>query len=324
MPGSPKPKKSFLGYPNPCLIDLKCPANPPWINLEGMKRYFNIIKLLRFPISFILLPVTLFSFIFIPGNDVWRETAVALIWHLLVFPSSNGYNSYNDRDEGPIGALANPPRPTRQLLNVVNMLDGLALVLSAWMGTWFLVFVAGYILASRLYSFRGIRLKKFPVTGFLIVFIFQGAWVFCGNVLALSYYEIFLDPAVYLAAIASSLMVGTVYPVTQIYQHDADRKDGVNTLSMLLGYKGTFIFSALMFMGALICMYLSFHFKNAAENFWLFMLVMAPGAAYFVYWAIRSFSDSAHVNFRNTMTLLLLSSACNNLCFSLLLYGFHP
>jgi 1,4-dihydroxy-2-naphthoate octaprenyltransferase len=43
---------------------------------------------------------------------------IFLILHLLVYPASNGYNSYMDRDTSPIGGLQNPMEPTRQLFFV--------------------------------------------------------------------------------------------------------------------------------------------------------------------------------------------------------------
>ena len=55
---------------------------------------------------------------------------VLVIWHVLVYPSSNGYNSYNDQDTGPIGGLENPPLATRSLLTISNWMDITAIGLS--------------------------------------------------------------------------------------------------------------------------------------------------------------------------------------------------
>ena len=95
-----------------------------------MKQIQNTIKLLRFPFSIFLLPISLFSFFYIQPEINYQLFLVLIIWHLLVFPSSNGYNSYNDQDEGPIGGLASPPKPTKLLLAVSNFFDGAAILLS--------------------------------------------------------------------------------------------------------------------------------------------------------------------------------------------------
>ena len=279
----------------------------------------DTIKLLRFPFSIFLLPVSLFSIFYIHPAINYQFILVIVIWHLLVFPSSNGYNSYNDKDEGPIGGLASPPRPTKLLLHVSTIMDSIAIALSFFINAYFALFVAGYIIASRLYSNRSIRLKKFPVIGFLVVFVFQGAWIFCANIFALSSTNLFSNPSVLFSAIASSFFIATIYPLTQIYQHESDSKDGVKTLSMLLGIKGTFLFSALMFSIANIFVYLSFHKNESINNFWLFNIIMLPSTIYFLSWALRSFKNVAQVNFKNTMVMLVMSSLLNNLFFVILL-----
>ena len=277
------------------------------------------LLLLRFPFSFFLLPISLFSFYYIrPVLDL-RFWLVIFIWHILVFPSSNAYNSFHDRDDGPIGGLKSPPKPTKALLYISNIFDISAICLASLIDLYFSGFVLIYILASRLYSNRKIRLKKYPLTGFLIVFVLQGAWVFLGNFFAFDSGHLILSKNVVFPALAASFFIGTVYPLTQIYQHDSDAKDGVRTLSMLLGKRGTFVFSAIMFLLSTVFIYLSFNEDVSNVNFILFNLVMFPATLYFLVWAFRSFRESRHVNFRNTMTMLVLSSFLNNVFFIILL-----
>jgi 1,4-dihydroxy-2-naphthoate octaprenyltransferase len=282
----------------------------------------STIKLLRFPFSIFLLPVSLFSFFYIQPVGNYQLFLLLAIWHVLVFPSSNGYNSYNDQDEGPIGGLAAPPKSTKLLLNFSNLMDGTAIVLSFLINNYFAFFVAVYIIASRLYSNRNIRFKKFPIIGFLVVFIFQGAWIFCANIFALSSGDLFSNPSVIFSAIATSFFIATIYPLTQIYQHEADQKDGVHTLSMLLGIKGTFFFSMSMFSIATCFIYLSFRDNHAINNFWLFNVVMLPSTIYFLFWMLKSFRNTTHVNFKNTMIMLVLSSLLNNIFFLILLFKY--
>jgi 1,4-dihydroxy-2-naphthoate octaprenyltransferase len=103
---------------------------------------------------------------------------VFIILHLLVYPSSNGYNSYMDRDVNSIGGIKDPQQPTKQLYHFTLVMDGLALLLSLAVSTYFFAGILLFILASRAYSYRGIRLKKYPFIGYLTVIIFQGALVF--------------------------------------------------------------------------------------------------------------------------------------------------
>lgn len=277
------------------------------------------LLLLRFPFSFFLLPISLFSFYYIRPEVDLKFGLVIFIWHILVFPSSNAYNSFHDRDEGPIGGLKSPPKPTKAILTIANVFDMSAIFLASLIDLYYSGFVLVYILASRLYSNRKIRLKKHPFTGFLIVFVLQGAWVFLGNFFAFDSGSMILGKKVVFPALAASFFIGTIYPLTQIYQHDSDAKDGVRTLSMLLGKRGTFMFSAIMFLLSTFFIYLSFNGDASNVNFILFNLVMLPATLYFLVWAFRSFRDIRHVNFRNTMNMLLLSSFLNNVFFIILL-----
>lgn len=283
-----------------------------------MSRINNTLKLLRFPFSIFLLPVTLFALFYIHPKLDLNLFLVLFVWHVLVFPASNGYNSFNDRDEGPIGGLKSPPLPTIELLNLCNIMDGVAILLSVLVSFYFTFFVAIYIVVSRLYSNKNIRLKKYPFIGFMVVFIFQGAWIFCADLFAFSCQNLLKNNMVIFSAIASSFFIGTIYPITQIYQHESDKKDNVNTLSMVLGIKGTFIFSALFFLIATGFVFLAF--RDSINNFWLFNLVMFPSTLFFLIWAFASFRNLASVNFRNTMVMLILSSLLNNLFFLILLF----
>ncbi|MCH5683884.1 UbiA family prenyltransferase [Niabella sp. W65] len=119
-------------------------------------------------------------------------------------------------------------------------MDIIALILSYWLGWMVLTGIGAYILASRLYSYRGVRLKRYPVTGYLTVIICQGALVYfiVSNSVStgISWKEAWLP------AMITSLLIGGTYPLTQVYQHQQDRADGVTTLSYKLGVRGTFVF----------------------------------------------------------------------------------
>jgi 1,4-dihydroxy-2-naphthoate octaprenyltransferase len=284
-----------------------------------MNQIIDNIKLLRFPFSVFLLPITLMSLVFIQPVFGVNLILVVVIWHVLVYPSSNGYNSYHDQDTGPIGALENPPPATRSLLTISNCMDITAIGLSFLINWKFALLVGLYILSSRAYSNRKVRLKKYPVIGFLVVFVFQGIWIFCSNVVGLSSMELFNSKGIIPYALASSFFIATIYPLTQIYQHEADKKDNVKTLSMLLGIKGTFLLSGFMFFCASTLLFISNYQVHKIYQFWLFLVVLAPSTLYFLFWMIKSLKDLREVNFKNTMKMLILSSILTNLYFIIIL-----
>ena len=259
------------------------------------KNIYNTIRLLRFPFSLFLLPVSLFSYWFTAQPFDTKMGLMLAIWHVLVYPSSNGYNSYNDRDESPIGGLEKPPMPTEHLRIVANLMDLAAIMLATFVNLFFGMAVFMYIVASRLYSFRGIRLKKYPILGYLIVVFFQGFWVFLANTFVLTNSILFTENQL-IAAITSSFFIGTIYPLTQIFQHESDAKDGVKTLSMMLGIKGTFIYAAALFLAVNIVLF----FLLTWKEFVLFWVIMSPSMLFFVYWVFISFKNEARVTFKNT------------------------
>src|SRR5688572_31447057 len=96
----------------------------------------STIQLLRFQFSFFLLPVYLFALSLVPAINVWDALLIFFILHFLVYPSSNGYNSYMDRDETAIGGVKNPLPPTRELFTISLIMDAVAILLSLLVSNW--------------------------------------------------------------------------------------------------------------------------------------------------------------------------------------------
>lgn len=276
----------------------------------------STLQLLRFHFSVFLLPVFLFALSEAESIDPLRAVLVFIILHLLVYPASNGYNSYMDRDTSPIGGVENPMMPTKELYHVTIFLDLLAIVLSLFIGWFFAIGILAYIIASKAYSYRGIRLKQYPVIGYLTVILFQGG---------LTYYLSFtgiqenVPDVSYEAMAAASLLVGGFYPLTQIYQHETDLKDGVRTISYSLGYKGTFIFCAIVYSIALGILFIHYNRMNELLNFFLLVSVMLPVLVYFFYWAIKVWRNRSAANFYYTMRMNTIASVCTNLAFLIIL-----
>jgi 1,4-dihydroxy-2-naphthoate polyprenyltransferase len=280
-----------------------------------MKKPSSTLQLLRLPFSFFLMPVYWFALSQVVDRSWGRAVLIFIILHVLVYPASNGYNSYMDRDEGPIGGLAHPLQPTRQLFWVTVIMDLLAVALGFIIGLWFVAGLAVYILASRAYSYRGIRLKKRPFIGWLTVISCQGALVFFivyqGSHPAAAGAASLQAPIE--AMIACSLLLGGFYPLTQIYQHDADRRDGVRTLSMVLGYRGSFIFTGVIYgIAFLVLFHYFFSTYLELKEFLVLATCMLPVIVYFLIWAFKVWRDPVQANYSNTMRMNLLASICTN------------
>lgn len=251
--------------------------------------------------------------------DPGKALLVFFILHLLVYPASNGYNSYMDRDAGPIGGLQKPMQPTRQLFHATLVMDAAALLLSLLLHPGFALCILFYILASRAYSYRGTRLKRYPVTGFLTVFLFQGAVIFYSTTLAVGR----PGQIPWLAMLAASLLIGASYPLTQIYQHQEDAADGVVTISRLLGKRGSFLFSGIQFLLATAILYLLFQNTGGLWQWQLFLLYMLPVVLFFCYWWKQVWQDASRADFRNSLRMNLMAAICMTLYFSTLILIKH-
>lgn len=277
------------------------------------KNFQSTFQLLRFHFSFFLMPV--FWFALSQVNDIYWPHAILIfiILHLLVYPASNGYNSFMDRDTSPVGGLKNPLAPTKQLFIATIIVDLLAIILSFFISATFAIGIILYILASKAYSYRKIRLKKFPIVGYLTVVIFQGGLTFFLVFFGSHAKPQFNVPV--LGLLAAAFLIGGFYPLTQIYQHDADKKDGVTTISYLLGYKGTFIFTGIVYAFAFLTLVLLYYFQSEFMNFIILQIFMIPVLVYFFTWFSKVLKNNNEANFSNTMKMNILASTCSNVGF---------
>ncbi|WP_338814723.1 UbiA family prenyltransferase [Bernardetia sp. Wsw4-3y2] len=276
---------------------------------------------LRIPFSIFLMPV----FCFAASQAVhltWQMYLIVfVILHIFVYPASNGFNSFYDKDEGSIGGLKNPPKVNQDLLTTSLIFDIIGLFFSFVFVNWqFALLVFIYGLMSKAYSHPSIRLKKYAIGGWLTVGIFQGACTYLMCVLAFEkdfsmssdtafngFEMFFQERHLFAAALISVLLLGS-YPMTQIYQHEEDAKRGDKTISLLLGIRGTFIFTILFFGIATVGFYFYFSMYQYEFYFWLFQAFLAPVLLYFVYWTFLSWKDTEQANFQRTMLLNVLSS----------------
>ncbi len=281
----------------------------------------NTVKHLRLSFSFFLLPVFLFSLSQSNEINPSQTILIFVILHILVFPSTNGYNSYEDKDEGSIGGLKHPPKVNKNLYKVTLSFDIVAIGLSLLISIQVAIMIFLFIVMSRLYSYRKIRLKKYPWIAFFIVFIFQGGYIYLISEMAVTGQDIIssLNSETILCMLIASLFIGSMYPLTQIYQHESDKKDGVISLSYKLGYRGTFIFSGSLFALASILMAYYFIELKYIKAVLIFAVLIIPLIIQMSKWFEKVKKTSRNANFDNTMFMNLLSSSSMNLYFSILI-----
>ena len=273
----------------------------------------STVQLLRLPFSYFLMPVYWFALSFVPNINWYRAALIFGLLHLLLYPASNGYNSYMDRDEASIGGIEKPMPPTKQLFWVSIGMDALGIALALCISLPFFVAYSCYILCSRLYSYRGIRLKQYPIIGFATVIINQGA---------LTFFMVYHGASSHLTttmpwqpALAAAFLIGGFYPITQVYQHRQDAADGVTTISILLGIRGTFLFCGAMYSIVAELLFSYFLSIHQLAVFALLLIFFTPIIVYLSKWLKTVWQDATKADFKHTMQLNWLASTCTNLAF---------
>ncbi len=272
---------------------------------------------MRIPFSFYLLPVFLLAVAVAEERDLYNLVLSFIILHLFVYPASNGFNSYFDKDEDSIGGLKNPPKVTKELYTISLIFDLLGLLLGLLISIEFTLMIFIYGMISKAYSHPSIRLKKFPIIGWLAAGVFQGYFTFLLCIVALqetSVTESF-EWNIQLPAILSSVLLLGSYPMTQIYQHDEDARRGDLTMSRLLGILGTFHFTAIAFTLASAGFVYYFVTYSSPLHSLLYLLFLSPVLGYFGWWYLKVRTSLEAANFVNTMRLNFISSLMLNLFF---------
>jgi 4-hydroxybenzoate polyprenyltransferase len=267
---------------------------------------------LRFPFSIFLAPVFLFAWSENSDATSLRVLSCFLLLHLGLYPASNGINSYYDQDEGPIGGLEKPIRPGLELLWVSNALEAFAVL-----GLFIIELRTGilavlYSAASRAYSHPSTRWKARPYLSLVVVTLCQGALVFYLSTSALApqaekdFFQWAFDPVLSLPALASTFLLVSSYPLTQVYQHEEDTRRGDLTLSRVLGVRGTFVFSM---AAALLALLLFVFVLDQNHRVPLLVQVSAlsvftlPSTLHLIRWALQCWKSPTPPQYSDAMKL---------------------
>jgi 1,4-dihydroxy-2-naphthoate octaprenyltransferase len=268
---------------------------------------------LRFPFSIFLMPVFLFAVAAIDAEPSRRVALAFVLLHFFVYPASNGFNSFFDRDEESIGGVARPPRVKADLLTWSLVLDAIGLFLAWGLGVAVFAGVVVYGCASKLYSHPRWRWKAHPWGGLLVVAACQGFLVFAIVAMAarpgIAWVQ-FVVPAV-----IASLMIAATYPLTQIYQHGEDARRGDRTVSRVLGLRGTFGFAAVGLVLAFLVLSMWLILTDRSEMFPAMAVFHLPAGVFFSHWMRSCWRDPAQANHANAMRMNLVSAVGSSIFF---------
>ena len=174
------------------------------------------------------------------GGELGPRTALAfVVLHVLLYGGANAFNTYYDRDRGPIGGLEEPPpvRPALLPWSLALQLAGLAL--SPLVGLPFAALYLALFLLFSAYSHPAVRLKRRPWASLAAIALGQGGVAFAAGWVSAG---VGAEPLVagrvadaLWGCLSAILVVAGLYPLSQIYQLDADQGRGEDTLVVVLG-----------------------------------------------------------------------------------------
>ncbi|MDM7915908.1 MAG: UbiA family prenyltransferase [Candidatus Eisenbacteria bacterium] len=185
--------------------------------------------------------IFLLGYVLAGGEPNLRGLAAFLILHVCLYGGTTAFNSYYDRDEGPVGGLAAPPPVREELLPFSLGLQFLGLLLAAWIGIDFWATYAAIFLLGIGYSIPEVRWKGRPWPSVLVVSIGQGVLGFdAGASVIRGDRTLIGDPVLALGALLAALITTGIYPLTQIYQIEEDAARGDRTFAVAYGPQACF------------------------------------------------------------------------------------
>ncbi|MGF1509887.1 MAG: UbiA family prenyltransferase [Myxococcota bacterium] len=185
---------------------------------------------------FILSGGYLLGGLFQPAFEWWPFLIQFLNVHLLLNGGITAYNSYHDKDEGPIGGLSRPPPMTPWMLPASLFVQCLGLAVAWPEGPQFLALYVITMVLSVLYSSPSFRWKGHPLLSLVAVGIGTGTNTFLMGYLAAG--DRGMNVQVTIAALGVSLLLLSMYPVSQIFQIAEDRERGDHTFAVKYGLAG--------------------------------------------------------------------------------------
>lgn len=208
-------------------------------------------KHLRVPFQMTLAPIFLWGYFITGAPPTWRLAQAFASVHLFLYTGITAFNSYFDRDEGPIGGVEKPPPVRKSLLPVSMAMQTIGLVIAIPVGSTYCAIYLVFVVLGVLYSHPRTRWKSNVWLSALVVCGGQGALGFLAG-WAAARGEILSAATVrgVLGAASAALTTFGMYPLTQVYQIEEDARRGDRTICVALGARGGLRVSQSAFLAA--------------------------------------------------------------------------
>ena len=264
---------------------------------------------LRLSFNYILSPLFVWGTFATAGEFGPRFWLGFVAFHVFLYGGTNAFNSYYDRDEGPIGGLERPPQVDRSLLYCAVVMKAVGLLLALLVGPGFCVCYVLFVVYSVTYSHPAFRIKRKPIASAASVFVLQGIVGAVAGALAGGATAAALTSTVAIVAcLAGATLVLAVYPLTQVYQTAEDADRGDLTLARWLGAARVLSLSAALFAAGMLGVWFVYWQRGLWPETGIIPLFALAAIAMILWLKCNLSVQSAESTYRRVMTFNYLNS----------------
>jgi 4-hydroxybenzoate polyprenyltransferase len=263
---------------------------------------------LRLNFQILLAPIFLWGYFLAGGSFNFRFWIAFVAFHLCLYGGTTAFNSYYDRDEGPIGGLEKPPPVVAALLPFSLIVQGIGAVMAALVNLPFLIIYVIIFAMGFAYSHPRMRWKARPLGGLATVAIGQGVLASLGGWVAANPDLAAVETIHWLGLLAVSAVTVGFYPLTQIYQIDEDLQRGDLTFAAWVGPRGSFIYAIGVLSTAAIMLIWVIFYLLGPLNALVVGIFYGGLLAVILHWALRYDERAILANFRRVMRIYQLTS----------------
>jgi 4-hydroxybenzoate polyprenyltransferase len=265
---------------------------------------------LRLHFQLLLAPVFLWGWLVAGGGLSLAVLLGFVSFHGFLYSGATAFNSYYDRDVGPVGGLEHPPRVVPALLPFSLAVQAIGWLLAFFVNLPFWLAYGIFVALSFAYSYPRVRLKARTLSSLAVVGFGQGALAFLAAWAATrgevgSAWSI--DGA--LGVTSSVLLIVALYPLTQLYQIDEDASRGDRTIAVAWGPRRSFVLALGCTLAGGVVMLVLLARRFGAVDTLLVGLGLSAQAACLGWWARRFDARQVLANYRRVMRLNVLSAS---------------
>ena len=155
---------------------------------------------------------------------------------MFLFGGATAFNSFWDKDEGPIGGLKNPPKMQEWMRWVSLGFMLIGLVLSAEMSWFYLAIYAFSMFLFWAYSTPVLRWKGDPILSLFVIGLSTGTAGYLFGYISGGGSN--FDLPIIFGSVGVAFILVSMYPVSQIFQIEEDVQRGDQTFASKFGKEG--------------------------------------------------------------------------------------